>query len=236
MLSGIGDPEILQENEIPIKHELKQVGKNLMDNGEIIMRYETKNFSLGQSIPVALINSQTQTNNTNPDTFVILKMDNETENLNVIIFDTLPKSPVGSISLYNSNPLIPPKINLDYLTDKRNIELFVNAIHYVRKIMSTDVIKGYTKMIETSPGIQEIDLITYVKNTLKPFQHFMGTCSIGQNAQNSVVNNQFKVHGIDNLRVVDASIFPANFVSKGPLLTIYALAEKAAFILHQTYS
>jgi hypothetical protein len=55
MLSGIGDPNILREHEIPIKHELKQVGKNLIDNGAISMIYKAENFALHQSIPVTLI-------------------------------------------------------------------------------------------------------------------------------------------------------------------------------------
>lgn len=237
MLSGIGDPEILQEHKIPIKHRLKQVGKDLIDNGGISMRYKTENFSFDQSRPVALINTQIKTNHTNLNTFLILRNDNKTKILTIIIMNTTPKSSDSSISLYNSNPLVPPKIHLDYLTDKNDIDIFVNAIHYVRKIMSTDTIRQYTKLTEISPGIEEIDLISYVKNTLEPAAHFMGTCSMGPNEENSVVNNQFKVHGMNNLRIVDASIFPANFASKaGPTLTIYALAEKAADIIRQTYS
>jgi choline dehydrogenase-like flavoprotein len=49
MLSGIGDPQILQANAIPIKHQLKQVGKNLIDNKMLIMKFQTQNFSIGQS-------------------------------------------------------------------------------------------------------------------------------------------------------------------------------------------
>jgi len=104
MLSGIGDPNILREHEIPIKHELKQVGKNLIDNGAISMIYKAENFALHQSIPVALINSQTSTNHTNPNTFIILKMNDETETLKLFILNASPTSTIGSISLYNSNP------------------------------------------------------------------------------------------------------------------------------------
>ncbi|CAF1231486.1 unnamed protein product [Rotaria sp. Silwood1] len=52
MLSGIGDPEILQKHQIPVKHELRQVGKHMMDNGAIIVRYKTENLPINQSIPV----------------------------------------------------------------------------------------------------------------------------------------------------------------------------------------
>ncbi|CAF4191914.1 unnamed protein product [Rotaria sordida] len=237
MLSGIGDRNILRENNILVKHELKQVGKNLIENGMIIIKYQTQNFSIGQSIPVALINTQLRTNHSNPDTFIILKQDNNTMHLYVFIFNASPKSTVGFISLYNSNPLIPPKIILDYLTDSKDIQTFINAINYVRKIMSTNTIKHYANLTEILPGLEQTDLTAYIKNTLVPSYHFIGTCSIGQNAENSVVDNLFKVHGISNLRIVDASIFPRKFSTKtGPFLTVHALAEKAADILQKIYS
>jgi choline dehydrogenase-like flavoprotein len=62
MLSGIGDPNILEEHVIPVKHSLKHVGKNLVDNGVVTMKYKTENFSLDGTIPVALINNQKRTN------------------------------------------------------------------------------------------------------------------------------------------------------------------------------
>ncbi len=164
-------------------------------------------------------------------------MNDETEILKLFILNASPTSTIGSISLYNSNPLIPPKIHLDYLSDKRDLDTFINAIHYIRKIMSTNAIKGYATTTEILPGMNEQDLSAYVKTTFDTAKHFTGTCSIGRNAEDSVVNNQFKIHGLSNLRVVDASIFPANFTVKtGSLLTVYALAEKAAFIIRQTYS
>jgi choline dehydrogenase-like flavoprotein len=109
----------------------------------------------------------------------------------------------------------------------------MNAIHYVRKIMSTNTMKQFVEMIEVSLGIEGRDLIAFIKNNLQPTNQFLDTCSIGLNAENSVVNNQFKVHGINNLRIVHASIFLVNFILKAdPVLTIYALAEKASVIYY----
>jgi choline dehydrogenase-like flavoprotein len=52
-----------------------------------------------------------------------------------------------------------------------------------------------------------------------------------------IMTHIVQVHGIDNLRVVDASVFPVNFSSKsGPFLTVHDLAEKAASILYKTCS
>jgi choline dehydrogenase len=237
MLSGIGDPEILEQNDIPVKHVLKQVGKNLTDNGSIVMEYETKDLATGQCIPAALVNGQAQTTKTNPDLFFVLKMYHATGRLYVPIFNASPRSPTGSISLYNSNPLVPPKVTLNYLDDPKDIETFIDGINYVRRVMSTNTIKQFAQVVEISPGIQETNLNMYIRNTLLPAYHFISTCSMGQDAQTSVVDKDFKIHGLDNLRVVDASVFPADFgVKSGPCLTVYALAEKAADVLKQEYS
>ncbi|CAF2844191.1 unnamed protein product [Rotaria sp. Silwood2] len=232
MLSGIGDPEILQKHQIPVKHELRQVGKNLMDNGAVIVQYKAENLPINESIPVGLVNTQSATTNINPDLFFILKMDKTSRNLYVVIFNASPKSTTGFISLHNSNPLSPPRIILDYLKDKRDLQTFIDSIHYVRKVMSTDALKNVGPIIEISPGMKNMDLASYIKDTLDPGYHYIGTCCMGRNAEDSVVDNHFKVHGIKNLRIVDASVFPAGFASKtGPCLTTYALTEKAADLL-----
>ncbi|CAF0926550.1 unnamed protein product [Adineta steineri] len=237
MLSGIGDPEILRQNGIEVKHKLEQVGKHLIDNGFITVEYETSDFPIGQSIPVALVNTQSPTTDTNPDIFFLLKTDNTKRYLYVIIFNASPRSSGGSISLYNSNPLIPPKITLNYLEDHQDILTFINGINYVRRVMSTASIKQFASLTEISPGMKDVDISTYIRNNLQPLYHFVGTCSMGKNSQNSVVDHRFKVHDIRNLRIVDASVFPAAFTSKtGPCLTVYALAEKLADILRQQYT
>ena len=237
MLSGIGDPDILQPHAIPVKHTLKQVGKNLTDNGIVVVEYEAKNLPLNQCIPVALVNTTSRTTNTNSDAFLLLKMDNTTKHLYFFIFHASPKSAIGSLSLYNANPLISPKITVDYLKDDNDLNKYIDSINFVRTIMSTNVMKQFDPIIEVSPGIKQMDLSKYVRETLAAGQRFTGTCSMGRNAENSVVDNNFKVHGIRNLRVIDGSVFPVGLASKtGTCLTIYALAEKAANLLRQQYS
>ena len=236
MLSGIGDPEVLKKHKIPVKHSLERVGKNLIDNGAVFLEYSAKNFSTGDSIPVALINSQSKTTGTNPNTFFILDMDQKAQLLSVVIFNGVPKSLPDSVSLHSSNPLRPPKINLDYLKDERDVNQFTMAVDYVRRVLATNTIKKYATLTETLPGMNQKNLSQFVRDTIEPAHHFSGTCSMGRSAHDSVVDSQFKVHGINNLRVVDASVFPAGFVTKaGPCLTIYALAEKTAHLLKQQY-
>ena len=59
----------------------------------------------------------------------------------------------------------------------------------------------------------------------------MGTCAIGETAE-SVVDSELRVHGIDGLRVVDASVMPS-LPSNKTLATVYAIAERGAELIRQ---
>jgi choline dehydrogenase len=60
--------------------------------------------------------------------------------------------------------------------------------------------------------------------------HPVGTCRMGQNAQSSVVNPQLQVHGVQGLRVIDASVFP-NLTSGNTNAPTMMLAHRAAALI-----
>ncbi len=62
----------------------------------------------------------------------------------------------------------------------------------------------------------------------------MGTCAIGENDR-SVVDSELRVHGVDGLRVVDASVMPS-LPSNNTLATTYAIAERGAAMIRDAYS
>lgn len=236
MLSGIGDPDILKKHDVSVKHILKQVGKNFMDSARLVVKYGAKNLYLDDSKPVALVNTNVKTTSSNSNTFFILKFIESIKQLFVFIYHDLSGSPVGFVTLQDSNPLTPPNLVTDYLKDENDINRYIDSITYLRKIMSTDALKEFGPFIEISPRSEE-DLSEHVRKNLQMGHHFTSTCSMGRNAEDSVVDNQFKVHGIGNLRVIDASIYPVGLsATVGPCFTIYALAEKGADAIRQQYS
>lgn len=67
----------------------------------------------------------------------------------------------------------------------------------------------------------------FARSSFSSTYHPAGTCAMGPRAQGGVVDEKMKVHGTQNLRVVDASVFPA--MVRGNLVSlVYAVAERAA--------
>ena len=85
------------------------------------------------------------------------------------------------------------------------------------------------KLLKFRPGIQfqsDEELVKEGSNYTQTIFHPVGTCKMG-NDQSSVVSDQLKVHGIENLRVIDASIMP-NITSGNTNAPTIMIAEKGA--------
>lgn len=78
-----------------------------------------------------------------------------------------------------------------------------------------------------------VALEAFVREYCKTTYHPVGTCRMGQNPQNSVVDLNLKVHGIDRLSVIDCSVMPSIPSGNTNAPTI-AIAEKGADLLIQS--
>jgi choline dehydrogenase len=76
----------------------------------------------------------------------------------------------------------------------------------------------------------EADMLQYFREEAGSIYHLCGSCAMGTDPSTSVVSNRLKVHGIDNLRVVDASIFP-NLTSGNINAPTMMVAEKGAAMI-----
>ena len=135
----------------------------------------------------------------------------------------------GEINIVSNNMKDYPKIKMNYLSTEDDRYVAAQGLKLVRKIMlETETFKKYEPE-EYRPGIHIQDNEELVKSGSDYTQtifHPVGTCKMGQD-ENAVVNDRLKVCGIENLRVVDASIMP-NITSGNTNAPTIMIAEKAS--------
>lgn len=140
-----------------------------------------------------------------------------------------PKS-LGHVKARSSDPQMPPKILFNYLKDPSDRADMRAAVKLTREILSQKSIAPFVGD-EIFPGTHvrsddEID--TWVRQAIETCYHPVGTCRMGVSTEKlSVVDDQLRVHGIANLRVVDASIMP-RIVSGNTNAPTIMIAEKAS--------
>ena len=143
-----------------------------------------------------------------------------------------PKSR-GTVNLSSSNPKEAPIIQPNFLKEKEDLDQLVKGGKLVFKIMEEQALKNYTKVNGLPYNRSSEDLlIEHIKKTLETVYHPVGTCKMG-NDEMAVVDHTLKVHGVKNLRVVDASIMP-KIVSGNTNAPVFMIAEKAADMISKT--
>jgi len=141
-----------------------------------------------------------------------------------------PRS-TGRLNLRSSNPLDAPRIYANYFAEPRDMELMVEGLKLSRQIAHARALSKYRGR-ELFPGedVQTDDeLRGYVRRVAETLYHPVGTCKMGSDAM-SVVDSELRVHGLDHLRVVDASIMPTVPGGNTNAPTIM-VAEKAADLI-----
>ena len=134
----------------------------------------------------------------------------------------------GSVVIRSSNPLTHPAIYSNYLSDARDQQVAIEAIKVARRISHARALEDRI-ICEFVPGQEyqsDDELLLAARRFSQTIYHPVGTCKMGQD-QESVVDERLRVHGIEGLRVVDASIMP-EIVSGNTNAPTIMIAEKAA--------
>ncbi len=143
----------------------------------------------------------------------------------------------GTVSIVSNDPHAKPKIEFNYISTEQDKQDWRDCIRLTREIMAQSALDQY-RGDEIQPGTdvtsdQAID--QWVKENVESAYHPSCTCKMGDdNDVMAVLDSQCRVRGIENLRVVDSSIFPTipNGNLNAPTIMV---AERAAdFILQRT--
>jgi len=138
----------------------------------------------------------------------------------------------GTVRAISLDPLAPPSIDPNYFASDIDIAVAIRGVHLAREIARSAGFRRFPLGKEILPGAdinRDDEIAAYCRATADTCYHAVGTCRMGHDAL-AVVDDQLRVHGLDNLRVVDASIMPdiPNGNTCAPVLMI---AEKAADLI-----
>jgi len=112
-----------------------------------------------------------------------------------------PKSR-GTVSIKADGSIaVDPK----YLSDPSDVELLKKAVELARSMARTQAMSGFAGD-ELAPGANDVE--GYIRGASSTLWHPVGTCSIGTDPKTSVVGADLRVHGVEGVRVCDASVMP----------------------------
>jgi choline dehydrogenase len=138
----------------------------------------------------------------------------------------------GTVMAGSADPMEDPVITPAYLTDENDVNVLVSGVEISRRILDAPALKEVS-LGEYAPGpqVQSRDEIRdFTRKSGGTIHHPVGTCKMGEDPA-AVVDSRLRVHGIQGLRVMDASIMPTLTTGNTNAPTIMIGEKGAAMIL-----
>jgi choline dehydrogenase-like flavoprotein len=134
----------------------------------------------------------------------------------------------GSIQLTSKDPFAAPRIDPNFLGDPDDLQRLVKGFKLMRTLLQQPALAalGAKESPRSASAQSDAEIEQFIRNYGDTIYHPVGTCRMGSGAMD-VVDAQLRVHGIDGLRVVDASIMP-RIISGNTNAPTIMIAEKAA--------
>ncbi len=137
----------------------------------------------------------------------------------------------GYVEARSSRPGDAPAINPRYLSEEADRRAVIGGLRFARRLFATGALARFVRE-ETLPGVQvqsDDELLDYARRYGGTCYHASCTCMMGSHPM-SVVDSELHVHGLDGLRVIDASVMPAVTSTNTNAPTIMIAEKGAAFI------
>ena len=265
MLSGIGPAAALRRHGLAVVHDAPGVGRNLQDHLTLAVRYRatqplTLNYAeafgqvlryfgqgrgmLTSNVAEAMAFARSRPELPAPDLqYHFAPVDFVDHGLTPPRFDGMslgvtllqPRS-AGTLTLRSPDPFEKPAIQPDFLAEEADERLALAGVRLGRRIFQARAFDPF-RGEEVSPGagIDDDDaLLDALRAEAEHIYHPVGTCAMGTGPE-AVVDPQLRVHGVEGLRVVDASVMPV-IVRGNTNAPTMMIAEKAADLIRGSAS
>ena len=138
----------------------------------------------------------------------------------------------GRVWLRSADPAAKPRIVTNSLSEPDDVRSLVDGMHLAREIAAQPPFKeAIVRELKPGPGVTATqDLEADLRRRLMLIYHPVGTCRMSDDGEDAVVDSQLRVHGLEGLRVVDASVMPVIPGGNTNAPTIM-IAERAADLI-----
>jgi choline dehydrogenase len=138
----------------------------------------------------------------------------------------------GYLEIRSPDPMEAPRMHPNYLSVEKDCQLMIAGTRLIQHIASMPALAGITdkEVFPDAPMKTDDEILDFTREHSWTVFHQCGTCRMGKDAKSSVVDEKLKVHGIQNLRIADASIFPT-IPSGNTNAPAIMVGEKAASII-----
>ncbi len=235
MLSGLGPPRELERLGIRPVHGLEGVGENYQDHAVVSMTFEgLTDFQPDWVVPRFRLITKSDPNlpcgnfhiNMRPQTRV-----GDLKRMMPVSAHLLEQRARGRVYLKSRDPQDLPEIDCRMLEDADDVEAMTAAMQFILELVAGGSLKEYYGPL-IQPGLEE-DWGRFARTTYNSYHHGVGTCMMGPSSNPmAVVDEHLKIHGVDNLRIADASIMPI-ITHANTNLTAILIGERVSDFIKQ---
>jgi choline dehydrogenase len=225
--SGVGPADELRRLGIPVAIDLPAVGRNLADHPgvDLDLGYHGPGTTGPALHSIATFRSTRATPQDPPD--LLFWVSDPEAGEPALYLDPILMKPEsrGTVRLRSADPADPPMIEPPGLRERADLDRLAEGYERALAVAAEPALRHHvTRPPDLPPGRRARD--ARLRETAYALPHVVGTCAMGVDPARSVVDGRLKVHGVEGLFVVDASVIPeptAGF----PQIVAVMLAERA---------
>ncbi|KAH0825811.1 GMC oxidoreductase [Lanmaoa asiatica] len=145
---------------------------------------------------------------------------------------TLRPTSTGTVRLASTDPRANPLVDPNYFSTKNDWQVMRSALRFTLRMKHELAAQGYTISDAKIPGPTDADIDAFIQSECQSTYHYSSTCRMAPERDGGVVDDRLRVHGVQNLRVADSSVFPSILSAHLAAPTV-AVAEKCAEMIRK---